>query len=373
MTAYVPERDRPWERIAPNAVGFSPERLAEALTFAQAHECEWPRSMHLDDGRFIGIAYVGDKPPYDEVIGPVRARGGTNGVLLRHGRIVAEWGDTQRVDMTFSAAKSYLAVLAGLAVDDGLIPSVDDPVHRLIDDGHFGPPHNDRITWRHMLQQTSEWQGTLWGKPDSVDHNRQAGVEHDNRQKGTVRALELPGTRWEYNDVRVNRLALALLQVFRRPLPEVLRERIMDPIGASDRWEWRGYRNSVVDIDGRPIESVSGGGHWGGGIFISSWDHARLGLLIGRGGRWGERQLLSPSWIAALRTPCAVNPSYGYLWWLNTDRRLFPAAPESSIFALGGGQHVIWLDDVHDIVMVARWVARDQCDGLIARVLASLA
>ena len=65
------------------------------------------------------------------------------------------------------------------------------------------------------------------------------------------RTLQNPGTLREYNYVRVNRLALALLHVFRRPLSEILKERIMDPIGASDTWQWHGYENSWVEIDGR--------------------------------------------------------------------------------------------------------------------------
>ena len=89
--------------------------------------------------------------------------------------IVAEWGDTARVDMTFSVAKSYLSMLAGLAVDRGLIRDLDEPVHdHGLDDG-FDSAQNRSITWRHLLQQTSEWQGTLWGKPDSIDHNRNLG------------------------------------------------------------------------------------------------------------------------------------------------------------------------------------------------------
>ena len=95
-----------------------------------------------------------------------------------------------------------------------------------------------------------------------------------------------PGTFYEYNDVRVNLLALAALHVWRRPLPQVLRELVMDPIGASNTWRWNGYENSWVTIDGLRMQSVSGGGHWGGGMFISSRDHARFGLLFLRGGTW---------------------------------------------------------------------------------------
>ncbi len=71
-------------------------------------------------------------------------------------------------------------------------------------------------------------------------------------------------------------------------------------------------------------------------------------------------------------TPSAANPVYGGMWWLNTGRQLFPSAPESSVFALGAGQHLIWIDDVHDLLMVVRWIDKPQCDGLIARVLASV-
>jgi CubicO group peptidase (beta-lactamase class C family) len=172
--------------------------------------------------------------------------------------------------------------------------------------------------------------------------------------------------------VRVNVLALALLHRFRRALPDVLRTRIMDPIGASRDWEWRGYRNSVVEIDGRAIESVAGGGHWGGGMFISSFDHARLALLVQRRGRWNDREVLPEAWIAQMTTPSAANPAYGFLWWLNTGRQLFPSASPGSVFALGGGQHVLWIDDTHDLLMVARWVDRRSCDGVIAKVLASI-
>ena len=161
----------------------------------------------------------------------VSPRGGVNGLILRGGRIVAEFGVTRRADMTFSVAKSYIALVAGLAFDRGLF-RLDDRVADTVPDDGFASPHNSTITWRHLLQQTSEWQGTLWGKPDSVDHNRQVGLGSDNSRKGTVRELDAPGTRFEYNDVRVNRLGLSLMRLLRRPLPEVLRAEIMAPIGA---------------------------------------------------------------------------------------------------------------------------------------------
>jgi CubicO group peptidase (beta-lactamase class C family) len=89
--------------------------------------------------------------------------------------------------------------------------------------------------------------------------------------------------------VRVNVMALAALQVWRRPLPEVLREEVMEPIGASSTWRWYGYENSWVDLDGQKMQSVSGGGHWGGGMFINSYDMARFGYMYLRNGKWKDQ------------------------------------------------------------------------------------
>ena len=364
---YVPEPGAGWQTRPPAALGLDPNRLAAATAFAAENEIGWSREIDqvLGRGHF-------EPPPWNRIIGPTKPRGGPNGVLLRHGYVAAEWGDTARVDMTFSVAKSYLAVLAGLAVDDGLIGDVDQPVRATALDDELESPQNRTITFHHLLQQTSEWEGTIWGKPDLVDRHRRLGEGADNSAKGTHRDLRPPGKFWEYNDVRVNRLSLTLLHRFRRPLPEVLAERIMAPIGASDDWSWHAYSNANVEIDGRAMPSVPGGSHWGGGLWIHARDQARLGQLVLRRGRWGNRQILSADWIERMLTPCAVNPEYGYLWWLNTDRRRYPSAPESTVCAVGAGGNLIWVEPALDLVLVARWLDPTQTDGLMARVLASV-
>jgi len=269
---------------------------------------------------------------------------------------VAEWGDTRRVDQTFSVAKSFLSVVAGIAWDRGEIDDVDDHVRASVDDGGFESDQNREIRWRHLLQQTSEWEGTLFGKPDAVDRNRAVGKVDDALDKSETRSLRTPGTFWEYNDVRINRLALSLLRAIGRPLPRVLAENVMRPIGATDTWEWHGYYNSMVDVDGTAMRSVSGGGHWGGGLWISARDLARVGLLYLNDGNWDGEQLVSDAWVEASTEPCDVYENYGYLWWLNTNRRLWPSAPESAYAALGHGQNTVWIDPEHDVVVVLRWL-----------------
>jgi CubicO group peptidase (beta-lactamase class C family) len=246
-------------------------------------------------------------------------------------------------------------------VDRGLIGSVKDPVWKTVQDGGFDSPHNSKITWHMLLNQTSEWEGLLWDKPDAAD-----------RRRGYGRKLEEPGTFWEYNDVRVNRLALALLRVWNKPLPRVLQEEILDPIGASGTWVWHGYRNSYVPLSGRLVQSVSGGSHWGGGLWASTRDHARFGLLFLRQGNWNGRQLISRRWVEMATTPADVAPHYGYLWWLNTARKIVPAAPEPNFFALGAGGNVIWIDREHELLVVTRWLDLGQLDAFAKMVQASI-
>ncbi|MGO4736070.1 serine hydrolase domain-containing protein [Bosea sp. 2KB_26] len=369
--AYVPPAHGDWETIPPAEAGFDAAKLQAAIDFAKAQESTWPRSFYYPDGRYVGLVEWNESGPWSEIVGPVRERGGPAGLILRGGRLVAEWGDTARADMTFSIAKSYIAVLAGLAVADGLIRDVDEPVGKTVDGPWFEGAQNAAITWRHLLQQSSEWQGEIFGKSDQVDHNRQIGPGADNSRKGERRALKPPGSHYEYNDVRVNLLAYCLLQRFRKPLPEVLRERIMDPIGASQGWEWQGYRNSSVEIDGRSVQSVPGGGHWGGGLFISARDHARLGLLVGRGGAWAGRELLSPAWVNDMLSPSPTLENYGYLWWLNRGAAARPNVPATAVFALGAGVNAIWLNPTQDLVAVLRWIDKSALDGFVDRMLAA--
>lgn len=362
----LPPHPTPWAEASAGTPGFDPAALAGAVGFALAHESPWPRDIraHLEAGFF-------EPPPDNAILGPVRPRGAPNGLILRRGQLAARWGNTRQVDMTFSVAKSYLAILAGIAVGDGLIPDLDAPVRETVKDGGFEGLQNGAVTWRHLLQNTSEWEGTLFGKSDVIDRGRNLQVEGQGR-KGLPRPLHPPGRYWEYNDVRVNRLALALLRRFGRPLPEVLAERIMQPISASADWEWHGYETSWVEVEGRRVQSVSGGGHWGGGIFMHAEDQARIGQLVLEDGTWNGKRLLPEGWVAECRTPCALNPHYGLLWWLNTGRTRWPNASAESFCFSGAGGNVTWVDPAAEVVAVLRWVDATRLDGFMAAVRAAL-
>ena len=269
--------------------------------------------------------------------------------------------------MTFSVTKSYLSTVAGLAVDKGLIKDVNDPVNRYVWDGTFEGAHDEKVTWKHLLQQTSDWSGCQFGTCDWADRPPKEGTIDDWKN----RPLADPGSKFEYNDTRVNLLAYSLLQVFRKPLPVVLKENIMDPIGASTTWRWYGYDDAFVNVDGMMMQTVSGGGHFGGGLFINTLDQARFGLLFARNGKWKEHQLISSSWIAEAKQQGTVNPSYGYLWWTNEDNR-FPGAPKEVFTAIGFGGNYIVIDQAHDLVIVTRWMDDEKMADVVSYVLKAI-
>ncbi len=345
-------------------------KLQAAVDFSVAHETPWDR----DNSDHWGI-HNADQPPWNRLLGPVHPRGPVSGVIRVGGRQVIEWGEPRRADLTFSIAKTYLAMLAGIALQEGLLPSLEAPVLASVPGIGFETPHNRAITWMQLLQQTSEWEGSCFGVPDLADRYRHLQYQPSRPpgfdasiKKGDPRPLQTPGSFWEYNDVRINQLSLALLHVFRRPLPEVFRDKIARPAGASDDWRWVGYDNSWVEIDGKKIQSVPGGTHWGGGMSISASDQALIGQMLLNEGRVGDTQVLSKDWVGRMQTPCAIAPWYGTLVWLNRLRGVFPSASAASYFCIGAGASVVWIDPERDMVAVVRWIDTTQIDGFCKRV-----
>jgi CubicO group peptidase (beta-lactamase class C family) len=339
---YYP--DTVWQTKKPSELKMNTALIDSAVHFAIRNETKTDVDLRIANMK----AYV-NEPDY-KIVGPMKERGKPAGIIIYKGYLVAQWGDIKRVDMTFSVTKSYLSTVAGLAYDSRLIKSVDDKVIDYVED-KFQGEHNSKITWRHLLTQSSDWSGCLFDLCDWADRPpRQGGIDDWKNRK-----LLEPGTNFEYNDVRVNLLSYSLLQVWRKPLPAILKEKIMDPIGVSTTWRWHGYDNSFVTLDGTMMQSVSGGGHHGGGLFINTLDQARFGLLISRNGKWKDRQLVSSKWISVAKEPSASNKSYGFMWWTNADEDL-KGVSKNIFYANGFGGNYIVIDQEHDLVMVARWL-----------------
>ena len=347
------------------------DRFEEAIAFAQQHEIPWPRDPAADPAKW-GVHHD-DPPPFNRLRGPVHPRGGVSGVIRVRGEEVAAWGEPDRADQTFSVAKTYLALLAGIAHARGLLDPAERVSTRLPGIG-FDSEHNRAITWEHLLTQTSEWQGECFGMPDQVEHYRR--VSHDPKppegKKGDLRPLREPGRYWEYNDVRINQFSLALLHLFKRPLPQVFLESVLQPLGGGRDFRWEGYDDAWVEIDGRRMQSVPGGTHWGAGVSIGARDQARVGQLVLDGGAHNGQQLVPRDWVRRLHTPCEVAPFYGWLTWLNGDGRLFADASRASFCMFGAGGHTVWIDPDHQAVVVVRWLDGAHSKEFVSRVVSAL-
>lgn len=374
---YWPGQGYDWERRDPAELGLDADLVQQAVDAAVAGESTAPRDLALNHQMTFG------REPHGEPVGPFTVRGPQTGLIVYRGYIVAEWGDPYKVDMTFSVSKSFLSTTVGLAWDRGLIGDVDDLVRRymppvVLDHGDgepgdesgrrskllFESEHNRTITWDHLLRQTSDWEGTLWGKPEWADR-----PDEDRSTWGTRPRFE-PGTVYEYNDTRVNLLALAATSVWREPLPQVLREHVLDPIGATSTWRWYGYDNSWITLDGSKVQIVSGGGHWGGGMHINAFDQARFGLFTMHRGMWDGERLLSEEWFRMATTPGEVNEGYGFMnFSLNTGQRRYERAPEDTWTHTGAGSNLIYVDPANELVIVCRWIRGGAFDDVVHLVL----
>jgi CubicO group peptidase (beta-lactamase class C family) len=381
IPVYYPEKE--WLHKTPGEAGVDAQKLKVAITFAIQHEVKNPRSMEQNHYQTFG------REPFGDAIGPMKDRGPATGIIIKNGYVIAEWGEPLRPDMTHSVTKSFLSATVGLAYDRGKIKSISDTVYKYMAPIEvysplktvnkadqfgtpqmielFDTPHNKTITWNDLLRQTSDWEGTLWGKPDWADRPSSKPSEWLTVKRNT------PGAVYEYNDTRVNALALATLNIWRKPLPQVLKENIMDEIQASDTWRWYGYDNSWIVMDGTIMQSVSGGGHWGGGMIINGYDMARYGYLTLREGKWNNKQLLSSQWMAWSYTPTPAQPTYGFMnWFLNTDKKYLPSAPASAFAHIGNGTNMVYVDRENDLVAVVRWIDNSSLDGFIELLLESI-
>lgn len=193
-SAYFPERFD-WQRRAAADVGMDATAIDDALRLVATLENPAPKDQVLA----LAQSFGSKEPDFGGLIGPTKSRAAINGLIVRRGYVVAEWGDTKSVDMSHSVSKTFLSTVVGLAWQQGLIRDVNDraAIYMPPDITLFDSSHNQPITWDHLLRQTSDWQGTLWGKPDWADRPEvNPEGKPDDWQN---RKLYTPGTRYKYN------------------------------------------------------------------------------------------------------------------------------------------------------------------------------
>lgn len=116
-----------------------------------------------DDMASYLAAMVADEA-HHEPLGPLLPGSGPSGVVVHRGWVVAQWGDAAVPEMLYSATKTAVSTVAGIAFDRGLLDP-QAPVAATVDLPLLSDGTAMNITWQHLLQQTSQWDGELWGKP----------------------------------------------------------------------------------------------------------------------------------------------------------------------------------------------------------------
>ena len=113
---YFPPKGA-WEVREPSVFGINNEKIQNAIKYAENTQNDGDFDLRVEILKGFALE------PYHKILGPTKKRGPSNGLIIKDGYIVGSWGDTKRVDMTFSVTKSYLSAVTGIAIDNGLIKS----------------------------------------------------------------------------------------------------------------------------------------------------------------------------------------------------------------------------------------------------------
>ncbi len=252
---------------------------------------------------------------------------GASGMMVLHrGEVVFEnyeqgmrAGDVQ---LCFSVTKSITSTLIGIAVDEGLIDSLDDPVDKYLSDlkgsGYEGVTLAQCLEMGSAVDFQEDYEND---KPSDMP----AFQKHFAMNKPAltfIRQLQKHPERWPgrfcgYSSMDAQVAGSCLVAVLlqqEKTLSQYLHEKLWQPLGAQDKAYWL--------VDGAGVEFTAGG------LCASVRDLAKFGQLILQRGRWQGRQLVSETWLErattahaphlqpGLRDDCLKPWGYGYLWWI---------------------------------------------------------
>jgi CubicO group peptidase (beta-lactamase class C family) len=291
-------------------------------------------------------------------------------VVAHEDRLVYEryFDDATRESLqtSFSAAKSFVSTLVGIAIDAGLIGSVDDRITEYLPELAERDPGFRQITLRHLLTMSSGIRWREGGFPSLGDDTyTYYGVDLRDVALNRVRIEGPPAVAWQYNDYNPLLLGLVLERISGTSVSDFMARRLWQPLGAEADATWSldsersGFEKMESGLNARPV------------------DYVRFGLLFLHNGEWNGRRIVSKNWVrAATRAGSPTDPgyyaNYGYFWWFDPDR-------PGRFYAFGKyGQYVYVAPDADTVVVrfgrssgvtSTTWLAafRDVADQLARR------
>jgi CubicO group peptidase (beta-lactamase class C family) len=250
-----------------------------------------------------------------------------------------EGATRESLQTSFSAAKSFVSTLVGIAIDEGLIESIEDPVTDYLPELAARDRGFRQIKLRHLLTMSSGIRYREGGFPSLGDDTyTYYGVDLRDVALNRVRIDGPPGVAWQYNNFHPLLLGLVLERVTGTSVSDYMAKRLWQPLGAEADATWNldsersGFEKMESGLNARPV------------------DYARFGLLFLHNGRWNGRQIVSADWVTAATsadtTPdSAYYHGYRYFWWMDVER-------PGRFYALGKyGQYVYVAPDADTVVV----------------------
>jgi CubicO group peptidase (beta-lactamase class C family) len=248
-----------------------------------------------------------------------------------------------------SASKSVTSLAVGIAIDQGLIRNIDEPIFNFFPElSDLRSPEKDRIRLVHALTMSMglQWVEATPATGDySNDETRMMWARDPNRYVLGLPVTAPAGETFFYNSGALRLISAIMHKATGRPLDEFAQQHLLGPLGIG-RAAWSRVRGETDA---------------GGGLRLRPRDMAKIGQFVLNGGRWNDRQLVSKAWIetsTALKLEATDNQSYGYLWWLGRSRANKRVV--SWIGALGrGGQSIRIVPELDLVVAVTAGYYQD--------------
>ena len=271
----------------------------------------------------------------------LRRTGTSSFLVVHHDRLVDERyfdADRQARQTSFSVAKSMVSTLVGIAIDEGLVGSVEDPVTRYLPELAARDPRFGRVTLRDLLTMSSGlryWETDLpW--PWTDDTYTYYGVDLRDVALNRTEVERPPGQHWQYNNYHPLLLGMVLERATGMPVSDYASTRLWRPLGAEADATWN------LDSQRSGFEKLESG------LNATPVDFARFGLLFLHDGEWNGRRIVSKDWVrAATAADTTTDPAdfYQYLWWVDAER-------PGRFYALGNlGQYVYVAPDADAVIV----------------------
>ncbi len=276
---------------------------------------------------------------------------GSNGVrrmvIIRNGRMIWKGSEADKKQGVWSVTKAFTSTANGLLIEDGKC-TLDTLA------AGFNPSlgeHYPSVTLRHLATMTSG----IDGVGGSYDCDAEGRCDA-NALVDPAAPFFAPGTKYMYWDEATQQYGFVLTKIAGEPLEDLLKRRILDPIGIT-RFGWK--RDSTGKVP-----------NWTGGIEISAADLARFGHLFLNRGNWNGKQLIDAAWVGEatrVQVPATIPDAhltsnrqgsgvYGYHWWPNGVRpdgkRRWPDAPPGTYARSGYNNNDLFVIPAWNMVTI---------------------